>query len=132
MSFRPGLFPHLRSSLFPSSLRPARPQPRCSIHSAPFSRPTAKPRLNLLPLGLGLTFATYHLVSPSRQLQCDTALPPPSPPDLPAESILSVYQLTFGTVSGICAGVFLKKGLRAIAFLLGGVFVLLQVSRLRG
>jgi FUN14 domain-containing protein 1 len=41
--------------------------------------------------------------------------------------MLDVYQLGFGTVCGICTGVFLKKGLRAIAFLLGGVFVLLQV-----
>jgi hypothetical protein len=31
-------------------------------------------------------------------------------------------------VAGICAGVFLKKGLRAIAFLLGGAFIFLQVS----
>lgn len=45
----------------------------------------------------------------------------------PPSSMLDVYQLGFGTVCGICTGVFLKKGLRAIAFLLGGVFVLLQV-----
>ncbi|BGP57348.1 hypothetical protein JCM8202v2_004989 [Rhodotorula sphaerocarpa] len=43
-----------------------------------------------------------------------------------AESILNIRDLGFGTVSGICVGVFIKKGLRAIAFAFGGVFVLLQ------
>jgi len=47
-------------------------------------------------------------------------LPPP-----PASSV-NVYELSFGTVCGICAGVFLKKGAKALAFLFGGVFVLLQ------
>ncbi|KAF8311306.1 hypothetical protein DL93DRAFT_2061194 [Clavulina sp. PMI_390] len=39
---------------------------------------------------------------------------------------VNVYELSFGTVCGICAGVFLKKGARALAFIFGGVFVLLQ------
>ncbi|GAA6064244.1 hypothetical protein JCM10212_005996 [Sporobolomyces blumeae] len=43
-----------------------------------------------------------------------------------AESILNLRDLGFGTVSGICVGVFVKKGLRAAAFLLGGVFVFMQ------
>lgn len=38
-----------------------------------------------------------------------------------------MYELSFGTVCGICAGVFLKKGAKALAFVFGGVFVLLQV-----
>ncbi|KWU41645.1 hypothetical protein RHOSPDRAFT_22636, partial [Rhodotorula sp. JG-1b] len=42
------------------------------------------------------------------------------------ESIVNIRDLSFGTVSGICVGVFVKKGLRALAFALGGVFVLLQ------
>lgn len=46
----------------------------------------------------------------------------------PVESSVNLTQLTFGTVCGICAGVFVKKGFKALAFLLGGVFVLLQVS----
>lgn len=41
---------------------------------------------------------------------------------------MNVYELSFGTVCGICAGVFIKKGAKAIAFLFGGAFVLLQVS----
>ncbi|GAA5897089.1 FUN14 domain-containing protein [Sporobolomyces salmoneus] len=43
-----------------------------------------------------------------------------------AESMLNLRDLGFGTVSGICVGVFVKKGLRAVAFLLGGAFVFLQ------
>ncbi|KAF9521173.1 hypothetical protein BS47DRAFT_1286232, partial [Hydnum rufescens UP504] len=39
---------------------------------------------------------------------------------------VNVYELSFGTVCGICAGVFLKKGAKALAFLFGGVFILLQ------
>ncbi|KAJ7710013.1 FUN14 family-domain-containing protein [Mycena rosella] len=46
-------------------------------------------------------------------------------PPLP-ESSVSLYELSFGTVAGICAGVFIKKGAKAVAFFLGGVFVLLQ------
>ncbi|PWN21883.1 hypothetical protein BCV69DRAFT_311590 [Microstroma glucosiphilum] len=42
------------------------------------------------------------------------------------ESIVNVYQLSFGVVCGVCAGVFIKKGLKFIAFLLGGGFILLQ------
>lgn len=50
----------------------------------------------------------------------DDGLPPP-----PASSV-NVYELSFGTVAGVCAGVFIKKGAKAVAFFLGGVFVLLQ------
>lgn len=51
----------------------------------------------------------------------DSGLPPP-----PA-STLNLYELTFGSVCGICAGVFIKKGAKFVAFMLGGTFVLLQV-----
>lgn len=54
----------------------------------------------------------------------DDALPPP-----PTSSI-SLYELGFGTVAGICAGVFVKKGVKAAAWLLGGIFVLLQVGHI--
>ncbi|UZJ55133.1 hypothetical protein CBS101457_004453 [Exobasidium rhododendri] len=49
----------------------------------------------------------------------------PSPADMP-KSDVNVYNLGFGTVCGICSGVFIKKGAKFIAFLLGGGFVLLQ------
>lgn len=45
----------------------------------------------------------------------------------PPQSSLSMFELTFGAVMGICAGVFVKKGAKAVAWFLGGVFVLLQV-----
>jgi len=39
-----------------------------------------------------------------------------------------MYELTFGTVCGICTGIFVKKGAKALAWAFGGIFVLLQVS----
>jgi len=51
--------------------------------------------------------------------------PPDRPP--PPGSSVSLYELGFGTVSGLCAGVFVKKGAKAVAWFLGGIFVLLQV-----
>jgi len=56
-----------------------------------------------------------------RQPSPAAATPPP-----PA-SALNLYELTFGSVCGICAGVFIKKGAKFVAFMLGGTFVLLQV-----
>ena len=52
---------------------------------------------------------------------------PPQPADPPApKSILDAKQLGFGTVAGICTGVFVRKGLKLIAFALGGIYILLQ------
>ena len=65
-----------------------------------------------------------------------SATPPPPAPaaagdhkDIPPPptSTVSLYELSFGTVAGICAGVFVRKGAKMVAFALGGVFVLLQV-----
>jgi len=47
------------------------------------------------------------------------ALPPPP------ESIVNMYELTFRT---FCAGIFIKKGAKGLAWLFGGVFAFLQVS----
>lgn len=88
----------------------------------------------LYALGLGTTFIAFNSLqkAPGR---CEGVLPAMtrkgSGPlggagEQPPQSILNVYELGFGTVAGICAGVFLKKGLRAIAFLLGGAFIFLQ------
>ncbi|KAF8902041.1 FUN14 family-domain-containing protein [Gymnopilus junonius] len=44
-------------------------------------------------------------------------------------SAVSLYELGFGTVTGICAGVFVKKGAKAIAWFLGGIFFILQYLR---
>jgi len=45
----------------------------------------------------------------------------------PPGSSLPTFELTFGAVTGICAGVFVKKGAKLVAWFLGGAFVLLQV-----
>jgi uncharacterized membrane protein (Fun14 family) len=45
--------------------------------------------------------------------------------DVP-KSDVNIYNLGFGSVCGICAGIFIKKGLKFVAFLLGGGFILLQ------
>ncbi|WWD16175.1 hypothetical protein CI109_100600 [Kwoniella shandongensis] len=97
------------------------------------------------PLGLGIAASIaltgFGLFNPSRQTRCEAlySSSPASPVGTSTigssgdstegtapGSILSVYELSFGAVCGICAGVFVKKGAKAIAFLLGGVFVLLQ------
>lgn len=61
-------------------------------------------------------------------IHCDSKGPAPAPPPQapPPESTVNLYELTFGTVAGVCAGVFIKKGAKMVAFFLGGVFVLLQ------
>jgi len=100
-------------------------------------KPSAGTRV-ALTLGLGL--AGFSLVRPA-SLDAPTAAgvlgSNPNPNVIvvnsratvedPPESIVSVPQLTFGATCGICAGVFVKKGFKLVAFFLGGVFVLLQV-----
>lgn len=67
-----------------------------------------------------------HLgASPPKPNEGDGSLPDPSGP-LPANSIVDAKQLGFGTIAGICTGIFVKKGLKLIAFALGGVYILLQ------
>lgn len=140
MSFRPGLFPHLlRASKTPSPIfsrafhRPSQQQ-HSQILTLARQRPTLRLSPLLFPLALGGTYFTYNtLTSPAK---CDSSilsgLTGPTPEvggGNPPTSELSGYQLGFGAVCGVCTGVFVKKGLKAIAFLLGGVFVLMQVSR---
>ncbi|KAK9896086.1 hypothetical protein P389DRAFT_171032 [Cystobasidium minutum MCA 4210] len=48
------------------------------------------------------------------------------------ESSVDLKSLSFGAVAGISTGIFIKKGLKAAGFLLGGVFVLLQYLASRG
>jgi len=73
-------------------------------------------------VGLGLSVFT------GPKIQCDapkqptfSGYPPPPP-----TSAVNLYELSFGTGCGLCAGIFIKKGAKAVAFLLGGIFVLLQ------
>ncbi|KAI0362261.1 hypothetical protein OH77DRAFT_1389225 [Trametes cingulata] len=95
-------------------------------------------KVGLASLGLGLTFlaapviycdpvsskSAPEVVPPPSQGKAAPVQPSPLPP--PPSSRVNFYELTFGTVCGICAGVFVKKGARAVAFVMGGVFVLLQ------
>ncbi|KII88642.1 hypothetical protein PLICRDRAFT_698988 [Plicaturopsis crispa FD-325 SS-3] len=84
-------------------------------------------------VGLGVTALTlpkvYCDVPDRRSPNSRTPLPiveTPQPPPPPPTSSVNLYELSFGTVCGICAGVFIKKGAKALAFVFGGVFVLLQ------
>ncbi|EIN07479.1 hypothetical protein PUNSTDRAFT_136159 [Punctularia strigosozonata HHB-11173 SS5] len=73
-------------------------------------------------VGVGLGVSALQLSQP---LHCEPP-PPAAPLPPPPQSSVNVYELSFGTVCGVCAGVFIKKGAKALAFVLGGVFVLLQ------
>ncbi|TBU35831.1 FUN14 family-domain-containing protein [Dichomitus squalens] len=88
---------------------------------------------------LSLTFLAAPVIycEPPIKNASSTAVSPPqpgaaavsssaSPLPPPPQSTLNFYELTFGTVCGVCAGVFVKKGAKFVAFALGGVFVLLQ------
>ncbi|BGP26669.1 hypothetical protein JCM10295v2_005622 [Rhodotorula toruloides] len=118
-------------------------RPLCS--STATHNPRSASFLNSYRLGLALALPVsalgLSLAFPASQksLQCEplasdrsyARAPVTDESDLPpstgeAESILNLRDLGFGTVSGICVGVFVKKGLRTIAFALGGIFVLLQ------
>lgn len=151
MSFRPTLFTSFLHSHgpSPSSLRPlARSfhRPTFSPRAIAVSHPAPSARAgSISPLGLGiaasLTLTTLSLTLPSRRTQCmsGTSAGIVNAPHVAGESrtalggkrpksIVSAYELSFGAVCGICAGIFIKKGAKAIAFLLGGAFVFLQVS----
>lgn len=145
----------IRTSLFPSLLRsakqPLKPSARL-FHFLPptpqtpksFIRPDAfvktrvissTPKSSLaVALGLGLGLTAYSI---NREpVKCESPIyatntrsPEIGGGNPPPQSMLSFYELGFGAVCGICSGVFVKKGLRAVAFILGGLFVLLQVGR---
>ncbi|KAH9857023.1 FUN14 family-domain-containing protein [Lenzites betulinus] len=69
--------------------------------------------------------ASPTVVPPASQAKA-ASVQPSAPPPPPPSSSISYLELTFGTVCGVCAGVFVKKGAKAVAFVMGGVFVLLQ------
>jgi len=120
----------LQRAPFPSPLRTW----HLSHHVTP-RRVTAVVGTGLASAGLGLWFHANL-----RKLNCEpgatTTSQPQSTaalvtPDLaplppPPESSVNVYELTFGTVCGICTGIFVKKGAKALGFVFGGIFVLLQ------
>jgi uncharacterized membrane protein (Fun14 family) len=73
---------------------------------------------------LGIATCTAPIIHCDSEGTGFTPTPPPQAP--PPESSVNLYELTFGTTAGMCAGVFIKKGAKMVAFFLGGVFVLLQ------
>jgi len=75
-----------------------------------------------LRAGKAMAPASQPRAKPTSGSSDPMALPPPP------ESSVNVYELTFGTLCGVCAGVFVKKGAKALGFIFGGIFVLLQVS----
>lgn len=76
--------------------------------------------------GVDHWFKRYFCTAPQVASPATSPTVPPEYPPPPASSV-SLYELSFGTVTGICAGVFIKKGAKAAAWFLGGIFVLLQV-----
>lgn len=117
--------------------------PTLSGTSRPLSNTVAARRMGAKVrwTGVGLVGTSLGLLSYAnlRGLNCefDSASSPPTqrgvgglsdpvalPP--PPESSVDKYGLTFGTVCGICAGVFVKRGAKILAFFFGGIFVLLQ------
>lgn len=122
-----------RTQLQQAASRP----PRIFTASASASTSTSSTaRMGLLLGGGSLIAAAGLSAFSSQSVHCESARPyatsaspavtQPTPETAEAQSIVNVYQLSFGTVCGICAGVFIKKGLKLIAFLLGGCYILLQ------
>ncbi|KAK7055010.1 hypothetical protein VNI00_003473 [Paramarasmius palmivorus] len=131
----------LLNSLGKSTLRTitttAHPGPAASFaftRSSGTRFPSLWKAIGLTGIGLGASIALSPTVfcepTPPPKSEPASSSPPPgvynSKPPPPPESAVNLYELSFGTVAGICAGVFVKKGAKAIAFFLGGVFVLLQ------
>lgn len=73
-------------------------------------------------------FLTASRASSPQPVEAAPSSPVPGKELPPPVSSVSVYELSFGTVAGICAGVFIKKGLKIFAFVCGGLFVVLQAS----
>ncbi|GAA5859318.1 hypothetical protein JCM1840_004559 [Sporobolomyces johnsonii] len=129
----------LRQSARPIPFRPAQYRSLCNATPTRTSSSQSFLRSYRLAVAASLPAAalTLSALDNRQPLQCASdrsyaqlpdaagttgAAPPPSE----AESIINLRDLSFGTVSGICVGIFVKKGLKAAAFVLGGVFVLMQ------
>ncbi|KAJ7172581.1 FUN14 family-domain-containing protein [Mycena filopes] len=105
---------------------------RWPVRNAPNNRFSVLKAIGAVGLGLGISIFARPPIhcEGSRPVSPTPVVPPPQSADAemppPPPSSVNMYELTFGTVAGICAGVFIKKGAKAVAFFLGGVFVLLQ------
>ncbi|KAF8636505.1 hypothetical protein AX17_003319 [Amanita inopinata Kibby_2008] len=112
--------------LYPRFAQYSRSPPTLSFLRASTLRRSVIPSLIVAgSVGLGTAAflkQTIHCDAP-QQLSVPAAREEYPPP--PTSSV-SLYQLSFGTVAGLCTGVFIKKGAKAVAWFLGGIFVLLQ------
>ncbi|KAH9484235.1 FUN14 domain-containing protein 1 [Psilocybe cubensis] len=101
-----------------------------ALHEAGQNRPSLSfvtKGIAVAGVGIGLSTLRKEPVfcdAPPPPKATDSIYPDDRPP--PPVSSVSLYELSFGTVVGLCAGVFVKKGAKAVAWFLGGVFVLLQ------
>ncbi|KAF5330836.1 hypothetical protein D9619_005800 [Psilocybe cf. subviscida] len=135
------IFPHTTTSAFTKA--PARLQHTAHSFSSSVLQATrtngsaGAKRLTYLVTGASIAGLGLGLTGLQRPVYCDVSSPPQAHPmpitprveekesPLPKSSV-SMYELGFGTVAGICAGVFVKKGAKAVAWFMGGIFVLLQ------
>ncbi|SNX83376.1 uncharacterized protein MEPE_02083 [Melanopsichium pennsylvanicum] len=131
-----------RTRFFDTASRAARPRIVAASASSSSSGSTA--HMGLMLAGGSFIAAAGLSAFTSASVQCESARPYANPSASTApvsvstkdnntttistepQSIINVYQLSFGTICGVCAGVFIKKGLKLIAFLLGGCYILLQ------
>jgi len=135
----------LRRTFFQNSLkRAAHPLQRAPIISPLRARPLstyATPRRSIVALGTGLAGTGLGLTfyANLQRLNCEPMAPASQPHTKatsgssdpmalppPPESAVNMYELTFGTLCGVCAGIFVKKGAKTLGFIFGGIFVLLQ------
>ncbi|KAH8082296.1 FUN14 family-domain-containing protein [Filobasidium floriforme] len=112
-------------------------------HTTQFARSTPiaswSRRLTAVGLGSAAGLSLFALspgsskFSPIRVAECESypIRAQPSSDDLPSQSILSPYQLSFGAICGICAGIFVKKGAKLVAFTFGALYVLMQYASSR-
>ncbi|ODN83405.1 hypothetical protein L202_01548 [Cryptococcus amylolentus CBS 6039] len=156
MAFRPTFFSSLLHNHAPSpssfsrNIRTFHARPSFTPRAVAIARPHPSQSRAFSPLGLGiaasLSLFTLSYTLPSKAVKCEqttgwrgssAAQQLPTRANVSGEprsildekkpkSIVNTYELSFGAVCGICAGVFVKKGAKALAFLLGGAFVFLQ------
>ncbi|KAI3625168.1 hypothetical protein CBS9595_000529 [Malassezia furfur] len=139
------LFPRTRLAASPAAAmrcmaRPAAPQTRLSV------RPSVRAfrtQAAAVPAPSGRLMASAGLMAGTSALlagaytwsmqpvaceavrMADPPMPQPRTKE-EAKSIVNLYELSFGTICGLCAGIFIKKGLKLVAILMGGTYVLLQ------
>lgn len=79
-----------------------------------------------LGLAMSLTRRPVHCDVYKESVAPRTASKPVEPLAAVPQSEVNYYELSFGTIAGVCTGIFVKKGAKLAATLLGGIFVLLQ------